>query len=187
MPTAVFTLGGCVRQDQYNYYPSADPFADFTPDLQSATVGQNRRLTNAGARTSLSYVKGIHNIKIGATIRAHISHGKGHFRPGRSDGERPLSECRRKRRHEPIADQPGCLHGWLQPNVGQGSVPAFIPILACYDLTRTAAAARFRRLPESDQQRLRLLMATPISRNLRFTPGRDHRPQLDLQPRLALR
>jgi hypothetical protein len=30
------------------------------------------------------------------------------------------------------------------PNVGQGAVPAFIPLLACYDLTRTAA------LPASD-------------------------------------
>jgi hypothetical protein len=38
MPTAVFTLGGFVRQDQYNYYPSDNPFADFTPDLQSATA-----------------------------------------------------------------------------------------------------------------------------------------------------
>jgi len=54
-----------VRQDQYNYYPSADAFADFTPDLQTATDGQSRRLTNAGARASVSYVSGIHNIKVG--------------------------------------------------------------------------------------------------------------------------
>src|SRR5580704_304059 len=25
----IFTLGGWVRQDQYNYYPSDNPFADF--------------------------------------------------------------------------------------------------------------------------------------------------------------
>src|SRR5580658_3382461 len=65
-PNSVFTLGGWVRQDQYNYYPSDNPFADLQPDLQSTTAGQNRRLTNAGARTSLSYAKGAHNIKIGA-------------------------------------------------------------------------------------------------------------------------
>ena len=64
-PNAVFTFGGFVRQDQYNYYPSDNPFADFTDDLQSATVTQNRTLTNLGARTSLSYVKGIHNLKMG--------------------------------------------------------------------------------------------------------------------------
>jgi len=66
-PTLVFTLGGFVRRDQYNYYPSANPFADFAPDLQSQTVGQDRTLTNAGVRSSISYVKGIHNLKAGAT------------------------------------------------------------------------------------------------------------------------
>ena len=68
-PNAVFTLGGYVRRDQYNYYPSSNPFADFAPDLQSQTVGQDRTLTNAGARTDLSYVKGIHNVKIGANYQ----------------------------------------------------------------------------------------------------------------------
>ena len=67
--TAVFTLGGFVRRDQYNYYPSADPFADFSTDLQSATAGQNRTLTNAGAHADLSYVKGANNIKVGVTFQ----------------------------------------------------------------------------------------------------------------------
>jgi len=66
-PTAVFTLGGFVRRDQYNYYPSADPFNDFSPDLQGQTVVQNRKLLNAGLRSNVSYVKGIHNIKVGVT------------------------------------------------------------------------------------------------------------------------
>ena len=63
----VFTFGGFVRHDQYNYYPSADPFADFAPGLQSQTIAQTRKLTNAGLRADLSYLKGIHNIKIGTT------------------------------------------------------------------------------------------------------------------------
>jgi hypothetical protein len=63
---SVFTLGAWVRRDAYNYYPSGDPFADLgAPSLQRQTVGQNRSLTNAGARTSLSYVKGVHNFKVG--------------------------------------------------------------------------------------------------------------------------
>jgi hypothetical protein len=61
----VLTIGGFVRRDHYNYYPSADPFADFSQDLQSATITQDRTLTNAGARASISYVKGIHNFKGG--------------------------------------------------------------------------------------------------------------------------
>ncbi|MBZ5546278.1 MAG: hypothetical protein LAO07_21880, partial [Acidobacteriia bacterium] len=62
---AVFTLGAFVRRDQYSYYPSANPFADLAPDLQAQTVGEDRFLTNAGIRSSLSYVKGIHNLKAG--------------------------------------------------------------------------------------------------------------------------
>jgi len=65
--SAVFTLGGYVRRDQYNYYPSTNPFNDLAPDLQGQTVVQNRKLTNAGLRSNVSYVKGIHNIKVGAT------------------------------------------------------------------------------------------------------------------------
>ena len=65
--TSVFTLGAFVRRDQYNYYPSENAFNDFSPDLQGETVSQNRQLTNAGLRTSVSYVKGIHNLKVGAT------------------------------------------------------------------------------------------------------------------------
>ncbi|MFZ0284336.1 MAG: TonB-dependent receptor, partial [Terriglobales bacterium] len=62
--TTVFTLGAFVRRDAYNYYPSANPFADLgAPGLQSETVGQRRTLTNAGLRSDISYVKGINNIK----------------------------------------------------------------------------------------------------------------------------
>jgi hypothetical protein len=44
----VFTLGGFVRRDQFNYYPSANPFADLGPiNLQRETVTQDRTLTNA--------------------------------------------------------------------------------------------------------------------------------------------
>jgi hypothetical protein len=64
---AVFTFGGFVRRDQYNYYPSADAFNDLSPDLQGETVTQNRKLTNAGLRSNVSYVKGIHNMKVGVT------------------------------------------------------------------------------------------------------------------------
>ena len=65
---AVFTLGTFVRRDDYNYYPSSDPFADLgPPSLQRQSVGQNRTLTNAGLRSDLSYVKGINQIKAGVT------------------------------------------------------------------------------------------------------------------------
>jgi hypothetical protein len=65
--SAVFTLGGFVRQDQYNYYPSNNPFADLGP-INSETISQDRKLTNAGLRSDISYVKGIHNIKAGVAF-----------------------------------------------------------------------------------------------------------------------
>ena len=65
-PSAVFTLGAYVRRDLYNYYPSNNPFADFGP-INSETISQNRKLTNAGVHSDMSYVKGIHNVKAGIT------------------------------------------------------------------------------------------------------------------------
>jgi hypothetical protein len=64
----VLTVGAFVRRDAYNYYPSTDPFSDLgPPSLQRESVSQDRTLTNAGLRASISYVKGIHNIKAGIT------------------------------------------------------------------------------------------------------------------------
>ena len=65
-PTTVFTFGAFVRRDHYNYYSSANAFADLAPDLQTETVSQDRTLTNTGLRSNVSYVKGIHNLKAGA-------------------------------------------------------------------------------------------------------------------------
>jgi Carboxypeptidase regulatory-like domain len=65
---AVLTFGGFVRHDQYNYYPSGNLLDDLSP-IQQESVAQDRTLTNAGLRTALSYVKGVHNIKLGATYQ----------------------------------------------------------------------------------------------------------------------
>jgi hypothetical protein len=65
----VFTLGAFVRRDHFNYYPSGNPFADLAPDLQQETFSQDRKLTNTGIRSDISYVKGIHNVKAGATYQ----------------------------------------------------------------------------------------------------------------------
>jgi hypothetical protein len=65
----VFTLGAFVRRDQFNYYPSGNPFADLAPDLQQETLSQDRTLTNAGLRSDISYVKSMHNVKAGVTYQ----------------------------------------------------------------------------------------------------------------------
>jgi hypothetical protein len=61
---AVLTVNAFVRQDRYHYFPSANAFSDLP-----ATLAQNRHLTNLGVRSDLSYVKGAHNIKMGAQLQ----------------------------------------------------------------------------------------------------------------------
>ena len=137
-PRTVLTFGGFVRQDQYNYYPSGNPLADLIPDLQSETIGQNRRLTNLGARSSVSYVTGVHNIKAGVTYQDTIITERdalGLVNPGtnavclNADGSPDTLAS--------LTDPSQCT-GTLQPN------PAFNPLLGCYDLTRIGP------LPASD-------------------------------------
>jgi hypothetical protein len=127
----IFTFGAYVRQDQYNYYPSANPFADLSPDLQEQTVGQNRGLTNAGGRASLSYVKGVHNLKIGINYShtfLNESDTFGIVDPTanavclNSDGS-PFTGAS-------LTNPVNCTEA-LQQN------PNFVPLLACFDLTRT--------------------------------------------------
>ena len=64
--STVLNVGGFIRQDQYNYYPSNNPLADLGP-INSESISQKRKLTNAGARSDISHVKGVHNIKAGIT------------------------------------------------------------------------------------------------------------------------
>src|SRR5438094_154149 len=67
--STLFTVGVFGRRDHYNYYPSGNPFNDFSPLLQSETIAQDRTLGNLGFRSDLSYVKGRHNIKGGVTFQ----------------------------------------------------------------------------------------------------------------------
>jgi len=62
--SAILNAGAFVRRDQYDYYPSENPFANFGP-INSETIAQNRKLTNAGVHADVSYVKGMHNVKAG--------------------------------------------------------------------------------------------------------------------------
>src|ERR1700723_2921827 len=143
--STVLTLGGFVRRDQFNYYGSDNPFADLGPsNLQQEAASQFPTLTNAGAHSELSIVKGNHNIKAGVVyeqtfLTEHDTFGI--VDPTlnavclNADGTPDTNPA--------ITAQTQCT-GALQPNLGQGSVGAFVPILGCIDLTRTAP------LPASD-------------------------------------
>jgi Carboxypeptidase regulatory-like domain/TonB-dependent Receptor Plug Domain len=68
----VINIGAFARRDQFQYFPSGNPFSDFIPGVQSETIAQNRHLTNVGIRGDVSYVKGIHNVKVGATYQSTL-------------------------------------------------------------------------------------------------------------------
>ncbi len=76
--SAVLNAGVFARRDLYHYYPSNDPFADLGP-VNAETIAQNRTLTNAGIRADVSYVKGIHNAKAGATFEHTFLNETDHF------------------------------------------------------------------------------------------------------------
>jgi hypothetical protein len=138
--TLVFTAGAFVRHDQYNYYPSGNPFADLGPtSLQRETVSQLRMLTNAGGRASISFVKGVHNFKAGIQYEQtrllendHIGIVDPTLNPvcDAADGSIDTN---------PLITNPAACG-----NFGDTPDPTFTPLLGCYDLTRTAP------LPASD-------------------------------------
>ena len=137
----VFTLGGFVRRDQFNYYPSGNPFADLAPALQQETIGQDRTLTNAGLRSDISYVKGIHNLKAGATYqhtfldennRFGIVDPAFNFVCSNSDGS-PNTD--------PTITDPGQCGSAQNP--GGSANPDFNPVLLPVDLTRGGSVFPF--------------------------------------------
>src|SRR5579862_1925398 len=60
----LITVNPYIRKDQFNYYPSGDPFAD-TP----ATQNENRQLLNWGVRADVSTTQGRHNLKYGLDLK----------------------------------------------------------------------------------------------------------------------
>jgi hypothetical protein len=158
--TTVFTLGGYVRRDHYDYYPSDDPFADLGPTtLQRESVGQDRTLMNAGVRSDVSYVKGIHNVKIGANYQQTF-----------------LNEDDRLGIVDPTLN-PVCLNADGSPNTNAGITsttqcagaggsanPVFNPVLLPYDLTRDGGSF-FTFSRHADVKELALYIEDTITKN----------------------
>ncbi len=129
--------------DQFNYYPSANPLADV-----SETATQQRKLTNLGLRSDLSYVKGIHNVKMGATFEHTLLTED--FRLGLTD---PTinSPCLTQNAagdfvgvgDTTLTDPTQCTAAGFQQNVAANpnATAPFLPILGCIDLTRATPAA----------------------------------------------
>ena len=138
----LFTFGVFDRHDVFDYYPSANPFADL-----SETASQHRILTNLGFRSDVSYVKGIHNVKLGVTFQHTLL--TENFSVGLTDptindpclipGSSP--DGTDGPAGNPALNFPTqCGGAGFLPNDGtdpNANVSAFSAALGCIDLTRT--------------------------------------------------
>jgi hypothetical protein len=132
--STVLTLGAFVRHDQFNYYPSGNPFADLAPGLQQETLIQDRRLTNAGIRSDVSYVKGIHNLKAGATYQQTFLVEKDRFGIVDPTLNAVCLSADGTPSTDPTLTDPGQCGGSVNP--GGSANPDFNSLLLPFDLTR---------------------------------------------------
>jgi Carboxypeptidase regulatory-like domain len=137
-PNMVATFGLWFRHDEYQYFPSSDPFADLIPDLQDETIGQFRTLGNAGVRGDISYVKGHNNLLAGVNYMQTFLTENDTFGVINPTTNAVCLNADGSPYTSPGLTNPADCVGPLTPN------PSFIPALGCYDLTRTAP------LPVSD-------------------------------------
>jgi len=141
--STLLNVGFFTRHDQFNYYPSANPLADV-----SETATQQRKLTNIGLRSDLSYVKGIHNIKLGATFEHTLL--TENFSLGLTDST-INSPCITQNAagdfvgvgDTSLTDPSQCTAAGFEQNVATNpdATAPFIPLLGCIDLTRPTPAA----------------------------------------------
>ncbi|HEY2116188.1 MAG TPA: hypothetical protein VGJ51_13910, partial [Candidatus Angelobacter sp.] len=130
----VLTVGAFARHDQFNYYPSGNPFADLAPGLQQETLTQDRRLTNTGVRSDISYVKGIHNLKAGATYQNTFLTEKDRFGIVDPTLNAICLNADGSPNTDPSVTDPGQCGGPVNP--GGSANPDFNNLLLPVDLTR---------------------------------------------------
>ncbi len=131
---ALLTVAAYGRKDQFDYYPSENPFADLTE-----TAGQQRQLTNVGGRADFSYSKGIHNLKTGVQFQHTFLNEN--FQLGLTDptvnspcidsSGNPVGDIT-------LTDPSQCAGAGFQPNIASNpnATSPFAPLLGCFDLTR---------------------------------------------------
>lgn len=130
----LLTVNPYVRKDQFNYYPSRDPFAD-TP----ATQGQNRQLLNWGVKSDINWMFGRHNVQAGIDLkqtRLLENFGFGVTDPAFNS---PCIDAAGSPIGDPALTNPSqCAAAGYQPNTAgnPNAAAPFSPSLLAYDLSR---------------------------------------------------
>ncbi|HEX6878980.1 MAG TPA: TonB-dependent receptor, partial [Terriglobales bacterium] len=177
----LLTAGVFVRQDRVGYYPSADLFAD-----QPATLSQGRRLTNAGIKVDVSYVKGIHNLKAGVQfMHTFLSE---QFQTGLTD---PLYNAVCADLNGAPVQAPGITDPANCAGAGFSANETFAPGLLQFDLTRGGSLFQFHGKADIKQEALYIQDSLTLgSLNLMLGVRADNYNGLSgahsLQPRTGL-
>lgn len=131
-PHVLLTVNPYVRKDQFEYFPSSNPFAD-----SPATQSQNRHLFNWGLKSDLAVVSTRHNLKIGIDLKQTRLFEQFNFGITDPAFNAPCLDLN----GNPITDSsvlnPACTGLGQQPN------SAFLPGLLPFDLSRGGALFGF--------------------------------------------
>ncbi len=123
---AVFNFAPYIRRDSYNYYPSNNLLNDLGP-IQQESVQQYRTLTNAGVHSDVSYVVGRNSMKFGGMYAQTFLRENDTFGIVDANLNAPCLDAN----GNPLSGAGACA------GTSGGSVnPAFVAVLAPYDLTR---------------------------------------------------
>ncbi len=137
----LLTANGYVRSDHVIYTPSANPFDDVT-----ASVGQNRRLTNIGGKVDLTKTVGKQELKFGGQVS--ITPLTESFTLGLTDptvnspcvdaGGNPVAITT-------LTNPSQCAAAGFQPSTNATNISGlgFLPGLAPFDLTRGGSDLNF--------------------------------------------
>jgi hypothetical protein len=146
----LLTINPYARKDQFNYYSSRDPLADFP-----ATQNQSRHLLNWGVRADIATTKGRHNIKYGLDLkqtRLLENFGFGVTDPGFNS---PCIDSNGNAIPDPTLRNVGqCAAAGYEPNTADNpdlvGVP-FSPGLLPFDLTRAGSLFHYHQTANINQ------------------------------------
>ncbi len=132
-PSFLTTFTPFFRHDEAQYFPSANLLSDAT-----ATLQQNRTLTNTGFRLQGEYAKGRHAARVGSTYWHTLLHER--FAVGLTD---PLYNAICADTKGDSIAAPGVLSPADCLAAGYTANPGFLPGLLPYDLSRGGTLYRF--------------------------------------------
>ncbi|WP_263410768.1 TonB-dependent receptor [Terriglobus tenax] len=140
----LFSVNPYLRQDNFHYYPSANPFND-TP----ATLSQSRRLQNAGIKADFSWTKGTNTLKVGGNFYHTFLHEG--FSLGITD---PGYNAVCFDANGDVVTDPTITSTAQCAGNGYTVNDAFIPGAVAYDLTRGGSLYRFNGKTDIKQEAL---------------------------------